>query len=67
MCILPYVKQIVRSGLMHEAECSGLVHWYDPGGWDGEGGERAFLSGEYLCTHGSFMSMFGKKHYNVVK
>ena len=24
-------------GLMHETGCSGLVHWDDPGGWDGEG------------------------------
>ena len=23
---------------MHEAGCSGLVHWDDPEGWDGEGG-----------------------------
>ena len=23
---------------MHEAGCSGLVHWDDPEGWDGEVG-----------------------------
>ena len=23
---------------MHETGCSGLVHWVDPEGWDGEGG-----------------------------
>ena len=23
---------------MHKAGCSGLVHWDDPEGWDGEGG-----------------------------
>ena len=23
---------------MHETGCSGLVHWDDSGGWDGEGG-----------------------------
>ena len=22
---------------MHETGCSGLVHWDDPEGWDGEG------------------------------
>ena len=22
---------------MHEAGCSGLMHWDDPEGWDGEG------------------------------
>ena len=25
---------------MHETGCSGLVHWDDPEGWNGEGGER---------------------------
>ena len=23
---------------MHETGCSGLVHWDDPGGWDGGSG-----------------------------
>ena len=27
---------------MHDTGCSGLLHWDDPGGWDGEGGERGF-------------------------
>ena len=36
--ILSYVKQIISPGLMHETGCSGLVHWDDPEGWDGEGG-----------------------------
>ena len=37
-CILSHVKQIASPGLMHETGCSGLVHWDDPEGWDGEGG-----------------------------
>ena len=28
-----------------DAGCSGLVHWDDPEGWDGEGGEREFRMG----------------------
>ena len=36
-CILSYVKQIATPGLMHETRCSGLVHWDDPEGWEGEG------------------------------
>ena len=36
-CILSYVKQITSPGLMHETGCSGLVHWDDPEGCDGEG------------------------------
>ena len=37
-CILSNVKQIASPGSMHETGCSGLVHWDDPEGWDGEGG-----------------------------
>ena len=29
-CRSSYVKQIASPGLMHEARCSGLVHWDDP-------------------------------------
>ena len=39
-CKLPYVKQIASPGSMHDTGCLGLVHWNDPEGWDGEGGER---------------------------
>ena len=35
-CILSDVKEIAIPGSMHETECSGLVHWDDPEGWDGE-------------------------------
>ena len=47
-CILSYVKQITSPGLMHETGCSGLVHWYDPEGWDGEGGGRGVQDGEHM-------------------
>jgi len=33
---------------MHETGCSGLVHWDDPGGWDGEGGERRLGWGTHV-------------------
>ena len=65
-CILSYVKQITSPGLMHETGCSGLVHWDDPEGWDGEGGGRGVQNGEHIYTHGWFMSMCGKNHYNIV-
>ena len=38
-----------QSRLMHETGCSGLVHWDDPEGWDGEGGGRGFRMGN-TCT-----------------
>ena len=52
MCISSYVKQIAGPDSMSETRCSGLVHWDDPGGWDGEGGGRGVLDGEHVCTHG---------------
>ena len=39
-CIMSYVKRIGSPGSMHDTGCSGLVHWDDPGGWDGEGAGR---------------------------
>ena len=47
-CLLSYVKQIATPGSMHEAGCSGLVHWDDPEGWNKEGGGRGVLDGEYM-------------------
>ena len=34
------MKKITSPGSMHETGCSGLVHWEDPEGWDGEGSGR---------------------------
>ena len=67
MCILSYVKWIAGPGSMYETGCSGLVHWDDPGGCDGEGDGRGVLDGEHMCAHGWFMSMYHKTHYNIVK
>ena len=43
------------------------VHWDNPEGWDGEGGVRGIQDGGHMYTHGWFMSMYGKNHYNTVK
>ena len=51
-CILSYVKQIASPGLMQETGCSGLVHWDDPEGWDGEGRGMGIQDGEHMYTHG---------------
>ena len=66
-CILSYVKQIASLGSMRETGCSGLVHWDDPEGWDGEGGGKGHQDGEHMYTHGWFISLYGKNHYNTVK
>ena len=54
------MKQIASPGLMYETGCSGLVHWDDPEGWDGEGGGMGVQDGEEMNTHGGFKSMYGK-------
>ena len=49
------MKQISSPDLMHETGCSGLVHWNDPEGWDGEGGGGGggvVQDGEHMYTHG---------------
>ena len=51
-CILAYVKWIASPGLMCETGCSGLVHWDDPEGWDGEGGGSGVQDGEHMYTLG---------------
>ena len=48
-CIISYKKRITSPGSMHDTGCLGLVHWDDPEGWDGEGGERGFRMGN-TCT-----------------
>ena len=46
--ILPYVKQMTSPSLMHETGHSKSVHWDNPEGWDGEGGERGFRMGTHV-------------------
>ena len=59
-CIISYMKRIASPGLMHDTGCLGLVHWDDPEGWYGEGGERRVQDGEHVYTRGRFMLMYGK-------
>ena len=59
-CILSFVKWITSPGLMNETGFSGLAHWDDPRGWDGEGGGSRDQDGEHMYTRGGFMSMYGK-------
>ena len=41
-----------QSRSMHDTGCSGLVHWDDPEGWDGEGGGRGVQDREHMYTYG---------------
>ena len=46
------MKQIAGPGSMHETGRSGLVHWDNSEGWDGEGGGRGVQDGGHVYTHG---------------
>ena len=59
-CIISYMKRIASPGSMHDTGCSGLVHWDDPEGWDGEGGVRGVQDGEHIYICCRFMLMYGK-------
>ena len=50
--IISYKKRIASPGSMHETGCSGLVHWDDLEGWDGEGGGKGAQEGGHMYTHG---------------
>ena len=45
------MQQIASPGLLHETGCSGLVHWDDSEGWDGEGGCGGWGSGWGTHVH----------------
>ena len=60
ICLLSYVKWITSPGSMHNTGCSGLVHWDDPEGWNGEEGGRRVQDGEHMYTCGGFILILGK-------
>ena len=43
------------------------MHWEDLEGSGGEGGGRGDRDGEHMKTHGCFISMYDKIHYNIKK
>ena len=66
-CIISYVKQITSPGSMHDTGCLGLVHWDDPEGWYGEGGERGVQDGG-TCVHPWQMHIdIWQNQHNIVK
>ena len=66
-CILSYVKRIASPGSMHDTGCSGLVHWDDPEGWNGEGGGRGFSGwGTHVHPWQIHVNVW-QNQYNIVK
>ena len=51
---------------MHEAGCSGLVHWDDPEGWNGKGVGRGVQDGEHVHPWRIQVNIW-QNQYNVVK
>ena len=37
-----------------------VLHWDDPEGWYGEGGEKRVQDGEHMYTCGGFILIYGK-------
>ena len=53
-------------GSMHETGRSGLLHWDDPEGWDGEGGVRGSGWGTQVHPWLIHVNVW-QNQYNVVK
>ena len=67
--IIPYMKQVASPGSMHDTGCLGLVHWYDPEGWYGEGQGRK-EEGSRWGTHVYLWRIhfdIWQNQYNIVK
>ena len=67
--MLSYMKQIASPGSMHETGCSGLVHWDDPEGWNGEGGGRRVSGwGTYVHPWLIYVNVWQKplQYYKVI-
>ena len=51
---------------MHETGCSGLVHWDDPEGWDGQGGGKGVQDGKHVHPWRIHVNVW-QNHYSTVK
>ena len=61
------MKRIASPGSMHDTGCSGLVHWGDPEGGDGDGGGRGVQDGEHIYMVYSSQCMAKPIQYCKVK
>ena len=66
-CIVSYKKLIASPGSMQDTGCSGLVHWDDPEGWDGEeGGKESSGCGTHVYPWQIHVNVW-QNHCNTVK
>ena len=59
--------RIASPGSMHETGCSGLLHWDDPEGWDGEGGRKGGSGWGTNVYPWRIHDNAWQNHYNIVK
>ena len=65
---LPYVKQMTRVSLMHEAGHPKLVLWDNLKAYSGEGsGEWVQDERRHMYTYGWFMLVYGENHHDFLK
>ena len=60
------MQEIISPGSMHETGCSGLVHWDDPEGCDGEGGGGGSGWGTHVHPWQIHVDVW-QNQYNIVK
>ena len=65
-CMISYVKRIASPGSMHDTGCSGLGHWDDPEGWEGEGGGRSSGWGTHVHPWQIHVNVW-QNQYNIIK
>ena len=61
-----HVKQIASPGSMQDTGHSGLVHWDDLEGWDGEEGGRGAQDGKRVLTWRIQVNVW-QNQYNIVE
>ena len=52
---------------MHETGHSKPAHRDNPEGWNGEEGGSGVQDGGHMYTTCTYMSVYGKTHYNIVR
>ena len=60
------MKRIASPGSMHDTGLSGLVHWDDPEGWDGEGRRGGSGWGTHVHPWRIHVNVW-QNQYNIVK
>ena len=66
-CIISCKKRTISPASVQDTAYLGLVHWDDPEGWYGEGGERGVQDGEtHVYTWQIHVDVW-RNQYNIVK